>query len=162
MCGSPHFLPSGPRSRCCRDCGFEYFLNAAAAVAIVLPDGRGNLLVSRRGRPPREGMLDLPGGFVDPDETMEEAIRREMLEETSLHVTPERWLFSLPNRYEYGGISIPTADNFFLCSAHDLTPLCPHDDVASLLWLPLASLDADQFGLQSMRRAVPMIRQVLL
>ena len=120
----------------------------------------GKIVLVERRNPPHGWAL--PGGFVDPDETMEEAIRREMLEETSLHVTPERWLFSLPNRYEYGGISIPTADNFFLCSAHDLTPLCPHDDVASLLWLPLASLDADQFGLQSMRRAVPMIRQVLL
>ncbi len=41
-------------------------------------------MLIRRDRPPYEGEWALPGGFVDMDETLEEAIARELEEETSL------------------------------------------------------------------------------
>jgi len=53
--------------------------------AIIEIDGRGIVLV-RRKHPP-EGWA-LPGGFVDPGESMLEAVKREAMEETSLHITP--------------------------------------------------------------------------
>jgi 8-oxo-dGTP diphosphatase len=42
------------------------------------------VLLIQRDRPPYEGMWALPGGFVDMDETLEEAITRELQEETGL------------------------------------------------------------------------------
>jgi 8-oxo-dGTP diphosphatase len=49
---------------------------------------RGNILLSVRGKPPSEGLWGLPGGAVEVGETVEEALVREVLEETSVTVRP--------------------------------------------------------------------------
>lgn len=50
-------------------------------------DDDGRLLVVRRAREPGSGRWSVPGGRVEPGETDLDAVRREVLEETGLHVT---------------------------------------------------------------------------
>ena len=52
--------------------------------AIILDENR--VVLARRGRPPALGQWSLPGGIVEPGETMEEAIVREVEEEVGLKV----------------------------------------------------------------------------
>lgn len=54
------------------------------AVSVVLIRGDAVLLV-RRGRPPALGLYAFPGGRVEANETLVEAARRELTEETGLH-----------------------------------------------------------------------------
>jgi 8-oxo-dGTP diphosphatase len=65
---------------------YEYERPALTADAAVLrgPVGARELLLVRRGTEPYEGCWALPGGFVDADEPLETAARRELVEETGL------------------------------------------------------------------------------
>ncbi len=55
-------------------------------VGAIVRDADGRLLVIRRGRPPGVGLWSIPGGRVEPDEALADAVRREVLEETGLDV----------------------------------------------------------------------------
>lgn len=58
---------------------------------------RGPILLVERGREPLKGYWSLPGGLVEPGERLEEAVRREIHEETGLRVQPVR-LFEIFER----------------------------------------------------------------
>ena len=57
-----------------------------AVSAAIFRDGR--VLIVRRGRPPAHGLYTLPGGGVELGETLEQAVVREVREETGLAVAP--------------------------------------------------------------------------
>jgi ADP-ribose pyrophosphatase YjhB (NUDIX family) len=57
---------------------------AVAAVGAVVVDRTGRVLLIRRGRPPSAGAWTLPGGRVEPGESTEHAVVREVREETAL------------------------------------------------------------------------------
>lgn len=159
VCGSKHFAEHNAKSKQCENCGFTYYLNPSAATAAFIINSRGELLVERRGKEPAKGTLDLPGGFIDNDETAEEGVAREILEETGLRVTSARYMFSLPNIYLYSGMTIHTLDIFFRCTVEDGAEPVAADDAAECLWLPLSEIHTEQFGLRSIRQALYMFLQ---
>lgn len=59
----------------CSDCDFVLYHNIAAAVAIIFTY-EDKILFTERNVDPDKGKLDLPGGFIDPNETAEEAACR--------------------------------------------------------------------------------------
>jgi NADH pyrophosphatase NudC (nudix superfamily) len=155
VCGSSRFEVNNFKSKKCRDCGFTYYANPCSATAAFILNDRDELLVVRRAKEPAKGTLDLPGGFVDMGETVEEGMRREILEETGLHVTDIRYLFSSPNVYMYSGMGVHTVDMDFLVHVHgDAIRVTAADDAAEALWIPVADINPADFGLTSIRNAV--------
>jgi 8-oxo-dGTP diphosphatase len=57
-----------------------------AVSAAIFRDGR--VLIVRRARPPADGLYTLPGGGVELGETLEQAVIREVREETALDIAP--------------------------------------------------------------------------
>ena len=57
-----------------------------AVSAAIVREGR--VLVARRARPPANGVFSLPGGVVETGETLHEAVKREVMEETSITIEP--------------------------------------------------------------------------
>ena len=153
-CGSSHFEKNSEKSKRCAACGFEYFMNPAAAVVAFIKNSKGELLVERRLNEPAKGTLDLPGGFADTLETAEEGVAREVREETGLTVTSARYLFSLPNVYHYSGLDIQTLDLFFECEVEDDSTLVAADDAAECFWLSPYDIHTEQFGLRSVRQGL--------
>jgi ADP-ribose pyrophosphatase YjhB (NUDIX family) len=74
----------GKNREVCRKCGWIHYLNPVPVVACLAVDNKKQLLLIRRGIPPRKGSWALPGGFIDLGESPEKAARRELLEETGL------------------------------------------------------------------------------
>jgi 8-oxo-dGTP pyrophosphatase MutT (NUDIX family) len=153
VCGSNDFYANSEKSCHCSNCDFEYFINASAAVGVFIVNDKNELLVCVRGKNPEKGKWDLPGGFVDYNESAENAVIREIKEELGVDITDCNYLFSFPNRYEYSGLTIPTLDLFFECKVSSIDSISPADDVADCLFTPLHSIDISQFGFESMRNA---------
>lgn len=153
-CGSSAFKVRTDKSKCCDNCGFTFYINASAAVAAIITNRKGELLVCVRAKEPAKGTFDLPGGFVDNHETAEIAVIRELHEELGAQVTAVQYLFSVPNVYLYSGLSIPTLDMFFKCSLSSYNNLKAADDVDSFKFLPMSEIRPTDFGLASIRQAI--------
>ena len=61
-----------------------------ACVGAVIKDGAGRLLLIKRGHEPGKGLWSIPGGRIEPGESDESALIREVREETGLVVTAGR------------------------------------------------------------------------
>ena len=157
-CGSDRWVINNIKSKHCCDCGFTFYANPSAATAAFIVRKRSDesceLLTVRRAKDPAKGTLDLPGGFVDMDETAEQGMLREIAEETGLAVTSCRYMFSIPNLYEYSGMTIHTLDMFYLCEPPVGAEPHAADDAAECFWIPVADVCPQDFGLRSIRRAV--------
>jgi NAD+ diphosphatase len=149
-CGAAALKVVGQKLLRCAACGFELYLNVAAAVAGVIVDPQGRMVVLVRGKEPGKGKWDLPGGFVDPGETAEDAVQREVREEIGLEVTALRYLGSWPNVYEYMGVRYRTLDLGFACEVKEIAPVRPREvEVAEVLFLGPNEIDLGRFAFRS-------------
>lgn len=154
-CGAAAVRLMGGKRLQCEACGFEFYLNVAAAVAAVIVDGRGRLLVTVRGKEPGKGKWDLPGGFADPGESAEEALRREVREEVGLEITAMRYLASYPNTYEYMGVRYATVDMGFICQVADISRVGAREsDIEAVLFQHPGQIDLGQFAFRSLAKLV--------
>lgn len=153
-CGSPEFKISGERSLKCGNCGFHFFINASAAVAALITNGAGKLMLVTRGVEPDYGKLDLPGGFVDPGETVEKAVHRELEEELGLKIKSMRYLGSAPNEYVFSGFTVFTIDFAFEVVAESLENLKPMDDILDYRFYAENEFDYDDIPAPSMKQFV--------
>lgn len=158
-CGSSHFEENNFKSKKCQDCNFTYYFNSSAATVAIIQNQNNEILVATRAFEPAKGTFDLPGGFVDMDENGEEAVAREVKEETGMDVTGVRYLFTIPNLYEYSGFVVHTLDLFFLCKVSSLE-FHAEDDVAKLEFMKLSDIDPEQFGLKSVREGIKKIKSI--
>jgi NAD+ diphosphatase len=162
-CGVAALRMIGPKQLYCDSCGFEFYLNPAAAVAAVICDPQGRLLVVERATEPKKGMWDLPGGFADPGESAEDAMRREVREELGLEITTLRYLCSFPNSYEYMGVRYATMDLGFVCDVEDAAVAKIEEaEVTRLLLLRPEEIDVSRFGFPSTARIVERYRSTLV
>lgn len=82
-------VPGEERHRLvCPSCGHVAYVNPRLVVTTLPVTDDGRLILIRRGIPPGYGSWAQPGGFLEIDETVTEAARRETLEETGLIVEP--------------------------------------------------------------------------
>ena len=128
-CGSANFEAKEGPSLKCGQCGFHLFINAAAAVAALITNPAGKLMLVTRGVEPDYGKLDLPGGFVDPGENIEGALFRELKEELGITVRKYEYLGSAPNEYIFSDFSVFTVDMAFKVIPETVEHLAPKDDI---------------------------------
>jgi NAD+ diphosphatase len=91
-CGSPTQLVAGERARRCPDCGLTAYPRLSPAIIVLIERGDRVLLARGRGMPPnRYGIV---AGFVEPGESLEEAVQREVWEEVGLEIEDVRYFAS--------------------------------------------------------------------
>jgi mutator protein MutT len=153
-CGSASFPATGNRSFKCADCSFHYFVNSAAAVAVLLFNEMGELLLTRRAIEPHFGKLDLPGGFIDPMETAEQAAIREIQEELGIQIHSLKYFCSYPNEYVFSGYSVFTLDLAFVAKTDELHKMIAMDDISAFEFYKPEEVDLLELPSVSMKNIV--------
>ncbi len=143
----------------CAACGFTLFFNAAGAVAAIIRRADGRALFVRRAKDPAKGKLGMPGGFIDPGETAEQALAREVREEVGLEIRDTRYLSSHANVYDYAGVRYHTVDLFFVATVDDPDAAKPLDAVQALVWMDPLTMSLDEVAFVSMREAIEKLRR---
>lgn len=119
---------------------YEYARPSVTAdIVVVTLEAEPHVLLIRRGDAPFKGAWALPGGFVDPDETLQAGAERELMEETGLANVHLEQLgaFGDPGRDPRGW----TVTVAFLARV-DRSRVKPAagDDAAAIRWHPLSKL----------------------
>ena len=94
-CGAPTEQRDGGHERFCPACEAHHFPRTDPVVIVRVTDGGDGLLLGRQARWP-EGRFSLLAGYVEPGETLEEAVRREVLEESGVALEAVSYLSSQP------------------------------------------------------------------
>ena len=143
----------------CPECGFTLYNNVASAVGLVIINSRGEILLEKRAKEPRKGYLALPGGFVDPEESLEEAALRECREEIGGEVSSMKYIASFPNAYEYKNIVYKTCDVFFEAQlSSDVELKYQQSEVTDIVWMPCST----EKEIEAIPLAFDSARQTLL
>jgi NAD+ diphosphatase len=153
-CGTKGIAIRGDRSVLCKKCGYHFYFNVAAAVAGIIEDDIGRLLLTVRSHDPKKGALDLPGGFVDLNETAEDALAREIKEELNLKVKNCSYFKSFPNTYIYDNITYRTLDLAFVCTVDSFKDQKPSEEIQGVLFIKPADIDLNSIGFDSIRNIV--------
>ncbi len=156
-CASPAIEPREHNGIYCEDCNLIYIFNPAIATGAFIRDDHGRLLLIRRAKDPGKGKFGIPGGFIDPWETAEQGLLREVKEEVNLDVTTMEYLCSHPNEYWYREIMYIVLDYFYLCEVRSLESLQALDEVDACCFLRPEEIDPEKIAFVSIRTALAMI-----
>jgi 8-oxo-dGTP diphosphatase len=105
-------------------------------VGAVIKDPDGRLLLIKRGHEPGAGLWSLPGGRIEPGETDQQAVAREVLEETNLRVRCGR-LLGTAELPAPGGAVIDVSDYLAVVTGGELAA---GDDAADVRWVAAADM----------------------
>jgi NAD+ diphosphatase len=94
QCGTPTAAADAGYRRLCSNCRAEHFPRTDPAVIMLVT--RGNECLLGRNRRFRGGHFSTLAGFLEPGETIEEAVAREIFEEVGLHIRSVRYFASQP------------------------------------------------------------------
>ena len=160
-CGSRDIYFDNIKRFRCEACSFTYFHNVAAAAAAVL-EYEGKIIAIKRGQEPKKGMLDLPGGFLDPKETAEDGLKREIREELNIEIGDLKYLGSYPNIYKYKGVLYHTCDLFFHSKINVLPADSDRTEIEELVLIDPKNIPVDKFAFESTKVGLKLFSKLII
>lgn len=70
----------------CVQCGFNLYINPIPCNGVIIENEKREVLLVNRKFEPKKGYWDLPGGFIQPGESLEHSVNREIQEELGVEV----------------------------------------------------------------------------
>lgn len=161
-CGAVLTQDQGHVYKCAN--GHTLYLNSSPAVGIFLVNDADEVVVVIRRIEPGKGRFDSPGGFCDGNETLEQAIAREVQEEIGIApdaYDPPQFIASGIDLYNFGGETVNVISSIFWARFHTGLEFKPQDDVASVTLFPLKDLNPADFYFPAVRQGAEKLKGLL-
>jgi NAD+ diphosphatase len=160
-CGGSELDFSSLNAFTCRNCHNPLYLNVAAAVAAIIERDDGTFLLARRNHDPARGLLDVPGGFLEPLESAERALRREIQEELGLDLDDLVLFGTFPNRYVFKGLTYFTCDIVFRSAPRSFDAMRLSDEIAEVVFVRPGDVAIEDLAFESVRAIVEGYRRFI-
>lgn len=124
-CGGKLSSPVGNRLSCII-CQYGLYINPLVSNGAIIENDESKILLVKRACDPQKGQWDVPGGFIQPQESVEMSIKRELMEELHVKVIIDRVIGIYTDTYAFDGVI-----NYTLCimvSAHIISGKIRVDD----------------------------------
>jgi 8-oxo-dGTP diphosphatase len=115
-------------------------MNHIRVVAAVIHDDKDRIFVTQRGYGDMKGKWEFPGGKIEPDETREEALKREIREELAAEITIERYLEKVEWNYPKFRLTmycyLCKLDSGYTLKEHSAAKWLKRNERLTVDWLP--------------------------
>lgn len=139
----------------CPKCDFRIFVTPKAAAGVFLFNNKGEVLFLIRAMDPGKGLLGIPGGFINSDETIEQAAKREVFEEIGVKINKIKYFRSHYGNYLYKNINYKTIDIFYIGKIDtDVSDLKLSDEATGYKFLKVKDINLDLIGNDDVKKAV--------
>lgn len=129
----------------CNFCGFHLYENPRPTNGLIAENKKGEILLVKRKDNPKKGFWDVPGGFVEIGETLEESFIREIREELGDEPKNLFYLTSTADRYLYKGINYHTICFLFTGKVNP-KKIKVHDDITEIKFFPKNKIPYDRIA----------------
>ena len=140
----------------CSKCGFHFYINPKPSNALIVTTNNDELLLVKRKFDPKKDFWDLPGGFVNLNENLEESLIREIKEELGIKISKFSYFRSYYDSYLYQQVNFPALCGVFYTKINNT--LCqqikPGDDVKEVKLFKFNKIPFEKIAFPSMKRAL--------
>lgn len=138
----------------CKNCGYNFYINPSPTNAVILENSKGEILLIRRKFEPMKGYLDLPGGFVEAGESLEQSALRELKEELGISIAEVKYFGSYPDEYLFQGVNIKTLGFVLTGKVPEREIITASDDAEEATFYKKEDLPIDKIAFESLRQGL--------
>lgn len=147
---STKFDKSFENSKTCSNCNLHFYINPSPTTGAVLTNEKGEILLVKRKVDPGKGLWDIPGGFVDLNENLEDSLNRELREELGINSRELKYLGSKVDIYKYSNRYQQTLGTIFEGKLSSDESLNASDDISGYEFFTKDNFPIDKIAFKSL------------
>lgn len=137
----------------CNKCGFNLYINPAPCNGVIIENNKGQIMLVKRKDDPKKGYWDLPGGFINPNESFAKSVKREIKEELNVEITLGKIIGVYADTYLFQDINIPTLGIVILAKLKSFN-LKPSDDITSYKFFDKKDVLEQKLAFKSLKQGI--------
>lgn len=137
----------------CSKCDFKFYINPSPCNAVIIENENGEIMLVKRKFDPQKSYWDLPGGFIDAYETLEDSVKREIKEELGVDVKVDRIIGVYKDIYVFQNIKVPTIGIVVLAKITK-GKIKVSDDVADYKYFSKKDIFKQKLAFKSMKSGI--------
>lgn len=131
----------------------HFYINPFPCNAAIIENEKQEILLVKRKVDPKKGYWDWPGGFIEPGESFETSVKREIKEELGVEIRIEKFLGIFEDTYLYQNIESPILCMVVYAKITD-GKLKASDDVAGFKFFSKKEVLKQRFAFDSVKKGI--------